>query len=47
MALVLEKEGVKGHWLDVLDGEEDAATAVDRYVHDESECAEGEPVLKN
>ncbi|KAF4439980.1 nad dependent epimerase dehydratase family [Fusarium acutatum] len=47
MALVLEKEGVKGHWLDVLDGEEDAAAAVDRYVRDETECAEGEPVLKN
>ncbi|KAI1040543.1 hypothetical protein LB505_005759 [Fusarium chuoi] len=47
MALVLEKEGVKGHWLDVLDGEEDAAAAVDLYVRDETECAEGEPVLKN
>ncbi|KAH7207953.1 hypothetical protein BKA60DRAFT_599096 [Fusarium oxysporum] len=47
MALVLEKEGVKGHWLDVLDGEEDAETAVDRYVRDETECAEGEPVMKN
>ncbi|KAJ4271320.1 hypothetical protein NW762_000022 [Fusarium torreyae] len=47
MALLLEKEAVKGHWLDVLDGEEDAGTAVDRYVHDGTECAEGEPVLKN
>ncbi|KAF9776709.1 hypothetical protein IL306_005102 [Fusarium sp. DS 682] len=47
MALVLEKEGVKGHWLDVLDGDEDAETAVDRYVRDEAECAEGEPVMKN
>ncbi|EXL82334.1 hypothetical protein FOPG_04593 [Fusarium oxysporum f. sp. conglutinans race 2 54008] len=47
MALVLEKEGVKGHWLDVLDGEEDAENAVDRYVRDETECAEGEPVMKN
>ncbi|KAF4448018.1 nad dependent epimerase dehydratase family protein [Fusarium austroafricanum] len=47
MALVLDKEGVKGHWLDVLDGEEDTETAVDRYVRDETECAEGEPVMRN
>ncbi|KAF4963822.1 hypothetical protein FSARC_8182 [Fusarium sarcochroum] len=47
MALLLEKEAVKGHWLDVLDGEEDTGTSVDRYVRDGTECAEGEPVLKN
>ncbi|OBS27106.1 hypothetical protein FPOA_01047 [Fusarium poae] len=43
MALVLEQEHVKGHWLDVLDGEEDAQTAVDRYAREETECALGEP----
>ncbi|KAH7196644.1 uncharacterized protein B0J16DRAFT_351964 [Fusarium flagelliforme] len=47
MALVLEQEHVKGHWMDVLDGEEDAQTAVDRFVREETECAEGEPVLRN
>ena len=47
MALVLEQEHVKGHWMDVLDGEEDAQTAVDRFVREETECAEGEPVMRN
>jgi len=47
MALVLEQEHVKGHWMDVLDGEEDAQTAVERFVREETECAEGEPVLRD
>ncbi|KAF4459227.1 hypothetical protein FALBO_14010 [Fusarium albosuccineum] len=44
-ASVLEKEAVKGRWLDVLDGEEDLETAVERYVRDGTDCAEGEGIL--
>lgn len=47
VALVLEKEAVKGRWLDVLDGDDDAQAEVDRYVRDEVECAEGEPCYKS
>ncbi|KAM5355329.1 hypothetical protein ACJ41O_001975 [Fusarium nematophilum] len=43
-ALLLEREGVKTRWLDVLDGEEDIETALERCVSEGTECAEGEPI---
>lgn len=46
-ALVLEKEAVKGRWLDVLDGDDDAETEVKRYVREGVECAEGEPCYES
>ncbi|KAK6860816.1 hypothetical protein PG995_004452 [Apiospora arundinis] len=42
-ALLLEKEGVKSCWLDMLDGDEDPAAAVDRCVKEGVDCAVGEP----
>ncbi|KAH7156431.1 hypothetical protein EDB81DRAFT_787050 [Dactylonectria macrodidyma] len=43
-ALLLGAGLVKSRWLDVLDGDEDASTAVERCVREGTECAEGEPV---
>ncbi|KAK8073136.1 hypothetical protein PG996_006484, partial [Apiospora saccharicola] len=42
-ALLLEKEGVRSCWLDMLDGEEEPETAVDRCVREGVDCAVGEP----
>ncbi|CAM1504391.1 Fc.00g019820.m01.CDS01 [Cosmosporella sp. VM-42] len=42
-ALLLEAQDIKGRWLDVLDGDDDTATEVERCVRDGVECAEGEP----
>ncbi|KAF7553760.1 hypothetical protein G7Z17_g3384 [Cylindrodendrum hubeiense] len=44
VALLLESKNVKSRWLDVLDGEEDAAVAVERCVREGTECAEGEAI---
>ena len=43
-ALLLESEGIKNTWLDLLDGDEEPAAAVKRVVQDEVNAAEGEPV---
>ncbi|KAF4968979.1 hypothetical protein FZEAL_10307 [Fusarium zealandicum] len=45
IAELLEREGVKGRWLDVLDGEEDIESEVERCVREGTECAEGEGIL--
>ncbi|KAK8075860.1 NAD(P)-binding protein [Apiospora hydei] len=42
-ALLLENKDVKSCWLDMLDGDEDPAAAVDRCVKDGVDCAVGEP----
>jgi hypothetical protein len=44
VAVILE-EKVKGRWLDVLDGEEDVETAVQRCARDGTDCAEGEDIV--
>lgn len=44
VAVILE-EKVKGRWLDVLDGEEDVETAVQRCARDGTDCAEGENIV--
>lgn len=44
-ALLLEKEGVKNCWLDLLDGKDDRQAAVDRCVKEGVDAAEGEPVF--
>lgn len=42
-ALLLETEGVKTSWIDLLDGEEDPAEAVQRVVREGIDATEGEP----
>lgn len=42
-ALLLEAEGVKTSWVDLLDGDEDPAEAVQRVVRDGIDATEGEP----
>lgn len=42
-ALLLQSEGVKTSWLDLLDGEEDPAKAVERVVRENIDATEGEP----
>lgn len=42
-ALLLEAEGVKNFWLDMLDGDEDPEAAVQRVIKEGIDCAEGEP----
>jgi hypothetical protein len=42
-ALLLQTEGVKTSWLDLLDGEEDPAEAVERVVREGIDATEGEP----
>ncbi|OIW28142.1 NAD dependent epimerase/dehydratase, partial [Coniochaeta ligniaria NRRL 30616] len=42
-ALLLQTEGVKTSWLDLLDGEEDQAEAVERVVREGIDATEGEP----
>jgi nucleoside-diphosphate-sugar epimerase len=42
-ALLLEAEGVKTSWVDLLDGEEDMAEAVQRVVQEGVDATEGEP----
>lgn len=44
-ALLLETEGVKNTWLDLLDGDEDSASAVKRVIQDGVNAAEGEPIF--
>jgi hypothetical protein len=46
IALLLYNEGLRTGWLDLLDGDEDPAKAVDRVVKDGVDVAEGEPVFK-
>ncbi|KAF7549602.1 hypothetical protein G7Z17_g6264 [Cylindrodendrum hubeiense] len=41
---LLAAEGVKNTWLDLLDGDEDIETAVQRVVRDGVDAAEGEPI---
>lgn len=41
--LLLEKEGVKTSWIDLLDGEEEIGAAVDRVVREGVDATEGEP----
>ncbi|KAJ9137109.1 NAD dependent epimerase/dehydratase [Pleurostoma richardsiae] len=41
-ALLLEADGVKSGWLDLLDGDEDAADAVKRVVRDKVDAYDGE-----
>lgn len=43
-AALLEAEGVKNTWLDLLDGEEDIDQAVQRAVKENVNVVEGEPV---
>lgn len=42
-ALLLDTEGVKTSWLDLLDGDEDPAEAVERVVREGVDATEGEP----
>ncbi|KAI1770800.1 NAD(P)-binding protein [Hypoxylon cercidicola] len=42
-ALLLDSPDVKSCWLDMLDGDEDPAAAVQRCVAEGVDCAEGEP----
>lgn len=42
-ALLLETEGVKTSWIDLLDGEEDPTEAVQRVVREGIDATEGEP----
>ncbi|KAI1321538.1 NAD dependent epimerase/dehydratase [Xylariaceae sp. FL0255] len=42
-ARLLDAPDVKSCWLDLLDGDEDPQTAVDRVIKDGVDCAEGEP----
>jgi hypothetical protein len=42
-ALLLETEGVKTSWVDLLDGEEEPAEAVQRVVREGVDATEGEP----
>lgn len=42
-ALLLDHPGARNCWLDMLDGDEDPAAAVDRCVKDGVDAAEGEP----
>jgi hypothetical protein len=42
-ALLLDNQGVKNCWLDMLDGDEKPEAAVERCVQDGVNCAEGEP----
>lgn len=44
-ALLLESEGVKNAWLDLLDGEEDSVSAVKRVIQEGVDAAEGEPIF--
>lgn len=43
--LLLASEGVKNAWLDLFDGEEELARAVQRVVSEGVDAAEGEPVF--
>lgn len=43
-ALLLEKEGVRNGWYDLVDGDEEAQAAVDRVVKDRVNAADGDPV---
>jgi len=42
-ALLLQTEGVKTSWIDLLDGDEDPAEAVERIVREGIDATEGEP----
>lgn len=44
--LLLASEGVKNSWLDMLDGEEEVAKAVERVVSEGVDAAEGDPVFE-
>ena len=43
---LLAAEGVKSGWLDLLDGDEEVDTAVDRVVKEGVDASEGEPVTQ-
>jgi len=43
--LLLAAEGVKNTWLDLLDGEEEMGSAVDRVVREGVNAAEGEEIF--
>ncbi|KAK7745519.1 hypothetical protein SLS53_003019 [Cytospora paraplurivora] len=45
-AALLEAEGVKNSWIDLLDGEEDINSAVQRVVKEGVDAAEGEKIYK-
>ncbi|KAH6895633.1 hypothetical protein B0T10DRAFT_526790 [Thelonectria olida] len=44
---LLAAEGVKNTWLDLLDGDEDVQSAVDRVVREGVNAAEGEPIYSD
>ncbi|EOO04372.1 putative nad dependent epimerase dehydratase protein [Phaeoacremonium minimum UCRPA7] len=46
-ALLLEADGTKNSWLDLLDGKEEPEAAVKRVVSDGVDAAEGEPVYQS
>lgn len=43
-AALVEAEGAKTSWVDLLDGSEEVGAAVDRVVRDQVDVIEGEPV---
>ncbi|KUI70386.1 hypothetical protein VM1G_06234 [Cytospora mali] len=45
-AALLEADGVKNSWIDLLDGEEDVDSAVQRVVKEGVDAAEGEAIYK-
>lgn len=45
-AALLEAEGVKNSWIDLLDGEDDIDSAVQRVVKEGVDAAEGEKIYK-
>lgn len=45
-AALLEAEGVKNSWIDLLDGDEEIGAAVSRIVKDGVDAAEEDPVYK-
>lgn len=45
-AALLEAEGVKNSWIDLLDGDEEIGAAVQRVVQDGVDAAEEDPVYK-
>lgn len=45
--VLLATEGVKNSWIDLLDGDEEVESAVQRVVRDGVDTAEGEPVYES
>jgi hypothetical protein len=46
LAELLEVQGLKTSWIDLLDGEEETKAAVERVVREGVDDAEGDPIYK-